>query len=162
MADRLMASLRWLLTALVIASCSAANPEPAPPVAPASEPVVTVPSVEPSPRATSDQPVVDEPPEPKTDAPELVVGTLSIEKGKQPMIAGRRFDSSVMDQFFGPAWRDLAGRRLRVRGVKHDHVCEPAAQCLAGGIIPRLNDVTSVELCEGDPPVEGIETVSCP
>lgn len=79
----------------------------------------------------------------------VVSGWLSLTKGAQPVIGGRMLGSDTMAKFFGKDWRDLKGRRFRVYGEKHDHKCDPGAQCMLGGVIPGMRNVTHVELCQG-------------
>ncbi|XXX80367.1 hypothetical protein WMF30_16510 [Sorangium sp. So ce134] len=77
------------------------------------------------------------------------VGTLTLTKGAQPIIAGRILSREDAERWLGPDWPALAGQRVRVLAALRDHVCEPHAQCLTGGRIPLLEQVASVELCSG-------------
>lgn len=89
-------------------------------------------------------------------------GWLHLTKGAQPLIGGRLLASETMVTFFGEDWRDLKGRRFRVFGRKHDHECDPDAQCMTDGVIPTVRDVTSVELCRGcQPAPPHVKTVTC-
>jgi hypothetical protein len=92
---------------------------------------------------------------------DTIVGTLSLTKGAQPVIAGRMLSSDDLAKHFGDTWRRLVGRRFRARGEKHDHQCEPDAQCMQDGVIPLLREVVSIELCRGCMNPAGVAAVDC-
>ncbi|WP_437993411.1 hypothetical protein [Sorangium sp. So ce145] len=133
--------------ARVPSTARAAAPAPAASAAPAGTPQA-------SPPAEGERP---------GDAParERWVGTLALTKGSQPLIAGRILSREDAERWLGPEWRALAGQRVRVLAVLRDHVCEPHAQCMIGGIIPLLEQVASVELCSGAGSSGGTAVVDC-
>ncbi|WP_437985881.1 hypothetical protein [Sorangium sp. So ce117] len=150
---------RWLPRALAGACCAWAMgcAESAPSsTAPAARVASTARAAAPAPAASA-APAGTPPASPPTagapsgDAParERWVGTLELTKGSQPLIAGRMLSSEDAERWLGPEWRALTGQRVRVLAVLRDHVCEPHAQCMIGGIIPLLEQVASVELCSG-------------
>lgn len=85
----------------------------------------------------------------ETSSRERWVGTLTLTKGEQPLVAGRMMSREDAERWLGPSFRELSGQRVRVTAVLRDHVCEPHAQCMTGGRIPLLEDVASIELCSG-------------
>ncbi|WP_437489923.1 hypothetical protein WME75_11730 [Sorangium sp. So ce1014] len=89
------------------------------------------------------------------------VGTLTLTKGEQPLIAGRMMSREDAERWLGPGWRALEGQRVRVMAVLRDHVCEPHAQCMTGGRIPLLEQVASIELCSGGDAAGRQEVVDC-
>ncbi len=90
-------------------------------------------------------------------------GRLNLTKGAQPLIAGRMLGSDEMQARFGDDWRDLSGRRFLIQAKKHDHHCDPRAQCMMGGVIPLWQDIRSIELCASCRKApKGMSTVSCP
>lgn len=162
---------RWLRPALAGACWAGAMgcAESAPPsTAPAARVAPTARAAAPTP-AVSAAPAGTPPASPPTeeerpgDAParERWVGTLTLTKGSQPLIAGRILSREDAERWLGPEWRALSGQRVRVLAVLRDHVCEPHAQCMIGGSIPLLEQVASVELCSSAGPSGGAAVVDC-
>ncbi|WP_437329103.1 hypothetical protein [Sorangium sp. So ce381] len=162
---------RWLRRALAGACCAGAMgcAEGAPPstaplarVAPAARVAAPAPAVSAAPAGTppASPPTEGERP---GDAParERWVGTMTLTKGSQPLIAGRILSREDAERWLGPDWRALSGQRVRVLAVLGDHVCEPHAQCMIGGIIPLLEQVASVELCSDAGSSGGAAVVDC-
>ncbi|WP_437977744.1 hypothetical protein WMF11_13245 [Sorangium sp. So ce295] len=165
---------RWLPRALAGACCAWAmgcaerapsSTSPAPRVASTARAAAPAPAAS----AASAPPAGTPPASPPTagapsgDAParERWVGTLELTKGSQPLIAGRMLSSEDAERWLGPEWRALAGQRVRVLAVLRDHVCEPHAQCMIGGIIPLLEQVASVELCSSTGSSGSAAVVDC-
>ena len=138
--------------AMVLCTCG-----PAPPPTPEPIPAATIEVAPPEPRAAD---ITEPAAEPKSV--DTIVGTLSLTKGAQPVIAGRMLSSDDVAKHFGDKWRSLVGKRFRARGEKYDYQCEPDAQCMQDGVIPLLREVVSIELCRGCMNPAGVASVDCP
>ncbi len=95
----------------------------------------------------------------------IFVGRLKLTKGEQPMVGGRLVSSDSFEERFGVEWRKLlAGRRVRVTGREHVHVCGPDEQCLSDGEIPQILDVRMIEVCASPSAalLAGPRSVPCP
>jgi hypothetical protein len=141
---------------VLAASCHAAGPEsPTPPVvvAPASE--------------ERDSPALHraEVPDEAAEADggrDVLIGTLKLTKGRQPLVDGVLLPRAAFDERFGPEWRhEVVGKRVRLEGRRRDHHCEPHAQCMIDGVIPLLEDIVAIDLCRGPDDPEFAGGVDC-
>jgi hypothetical protein len=98
--------------------------------APAPPPTSTVPSG----RARDPRPVEEAIGRLRTSKGMLEVGSLLMGRDE---VAAR----------LGADWQRALERRVRVRGHRRDHVCDPQEQCLVQGVLRLLEDLESVELC---------------
>jgi hypothetical protein len=87
---------------------------------------------------------------------------LGFTKGNQPTVGERILRAAEVRQFLGDDWTRWRGRRVRARGRLVDHHCDPRAQCLLGGVIPLLEDLSSLELCRSGAGDQEPGAVRCP
>jgi hypothetical protein len=109
-------------------------------------------------------PVAEPTPEAKP-GPDVLIGTLLATKGKQVELGGHLLSIDALRKRFGDDWRaQVLGRRLRVIGTKTVYACDPREQCLIQGVIPMLQDVTAIDLCESSRPLPAASgpAVACP
>ncbi|MBX3125134.1 MAG: hypothetical protein KF718_00375 [Polyangiaceae bacterium] len=91
-----------------------------------------------------------------------LVAVLGSTKGNQPTVGDRILRAAEVREFLGDDWTRWRGRRVRARGRLVDHRCDPRAQCLLGGVIPLLVELSSLELCRSAAGDKEPGAVSCP
>lgn len=74
----------------------------------------------------------------RSDEGESVEREGPLEVGKGTFITGAMIPEDALEKQFGPDWRRLAGRTIRVRGILRVHRCAPEEQCLTTGNIPSI------------------------